>query len=103
MDWLQALSNTQRAYRKAAERFLLWAITHKGKALSSMSNEDCIEYRDFLADPQPRSRWCAEVAGSIFSCASMNCHCARLKLRPAFTFGPEVRVTPTADHGLPIR
>ena len=22
-----------------------------------MSNEDCIEYRDFLADPQPRSRW----------------------------------------------
>jgi hypothetical protein len=32
MDWLQALSHTQRAYRKEAERFLLWAITHKGKA-----------------------------------------------------------------------
>ena len=60
MDWLQSLSNTQRAYRKEAERFLLWAIVHKGKALSSMSNEDCIEYRDFLADPQPRSRWCGE-------------------------------------------
>ncbi len=60
MDWLQALSNTQRAYRKEAERFLLWAVTHKGKALSSMSNEDCIEYRDFLADPQPRSRWCGD-------------------------------------------
>ena len=60
MDWLQALSNTQRAYRKEAERFLLWAITHKGKALSSMSNEDCIEYRDFLVDPQPRSRWCGD-------------------------------------------
>jgi site-specific recombinase XerD len=60
MDWLQALSHTQRAYRKEAERFLLWAITHKGKALSSMSNEDCIEYRDFLADPQPRSRWCGD-------------------------------------------
>ena len=60
MDWLQALSNTQRAYRKEAELFLLWAITHKGKALSSMSNEDCIEYRDFLADPQPRSRWCGD-------------------------------------------
>ena len=28
LDWLQALSNTQRAYRKEAERFLLWAITH---------------------------------------------------------------------------
>jgi len=60
LDWLQALSNTQRAYRKEAERFLLWAILHQGKALSSMSNEDCIAYRDFLADPQPRSRWCGE-------------------------------------------
>ena len=60
MDWLQALSNTQRAYRKEAERFLLWAVVHKGKALSSMTNEDCIEYRDFLADPQPRSRWCGD-------------------------------------------
>ena len=60
MDWLQALSNTQRAYRKEAERFLLWAVTHKGKALSSMSNEDCTLYRDFLADPQPRSRWCGD-------------------------------------------
>ena len=60
MDWLQALSNTQRAYRKEAERFLLWSITHKGKALSSMSNEECTQYRDFLADPQPRSRWCGD-------------------------------------------
>ena len=60
LDWLQALSHTQRAYRKEAERFLLWAITHKGKALSSMSNEDCTLYRDFLADPQPRSRWCGD-------------------------------------------
>ena len=59
-DWLQALSNTQRAYRKEAERFLLWAVTHKGKSLSSMSNEDCTQYRDFLADPQPRSRWCGD-------------------------------------------
>ena len=60
LDWLQALSNTQRAYRKEGERFLLWAITHKGKALSSMTNEDCTLYRDFLADPQPRSRWCGD-------------------------------------------
>jgi site-specific recombinase XerD len=60
LDWLQSLSNTQRAYRKEAERFLLWAVTHKGKALSSMSNEDCTQYRDFLADPQPRSRWCGD-------------------------------------------
>ena len=67
LDWLNALSHTQRAYRKEAERFLLWAITHKGKALSSMSNEDCIEYRDFLADPQPRSRWCGDRARERWS------------------------------------
>ena len=60
LEWLQSLSHTQRAYRKEAERFLLWAVTHKGKALSSMSNEDCTQYRDFLADPQPRSRWCGD-------------------------------------------
>lgn len=57
-DWLQQLSNTQRAYRTEAERFLLWATLQKRKALSSLTHEDCIEYRDFLADPQPRSRWC---------------------------------------------
>jgi site-specific recombinase XerD len=67
LDWLQALSNTQRAYRKEAERFLLWAITHRGKALSSMSNEDCTQYRDFLADPQPRSRWCGDRARERWS------------------------------------
>jgi len=60
LDWLQALSHTQRAYRKEAERFLLWAILHQGKALSSMTNEDCVAYRNFLADPQPRSRWCGD-------------------------------------------
>ena len=52
------LSHTQRAYRKEAERFLLWALLVRGKALSSMTHEDCVAYRDFLADPQPRSRWC---------------------------------------------
>ena len=57
-DWLAQLSNTQRAYRTEAERFLLWATLQKRKALSSLTHEDCIEYRDFLADPQPRSRWC---------------------------------------------
>ncbi len=67
LDWLQALSNTQRAYRKEAERFLLWAITHQGKALSSMRTEDCALYRDFLADPQPRSRWCGDRARERWS------------------------------------
>lgn len=60
LDWLQMLSNTQRAYRKEAERFLLWAIVERGRALSSMNNEDCVAYRDFIANPLPKARWCAD-------------------------------------------
>lgn len=60
LEWLQYLSHTQRAYRKEAERFLLWAVVQQGKPLSSMTTEDCAQYREFLADPQPRSRWCGE-------------------------------------------
>lgn len=58
-EWLSFLSHTQRAYRKEAERFLLWAVVERRKPLSSMTTEDCIAYRDFVTDPQPRARWCA--------------------------------------------
>jgi site-specific recombinase XerD len=57
-DWVADLSHTQRAYRKEAERFLLWAVLNRGKALSSIDPGDCRAYVAFLADPQPRSRWC---------------------------------------------
>ena len=67
LDWLSALSHTQRAYRKEAERFLLWAIISKRKALSSMTNEDCAEYRDFLADPSPKGTWCGPRARERWS------------------------------------
>jgi len=50
------LSSTQRAYRKEAERLLLWAILERKKALSSLSVEDATEYRTFLAAPP--STWC---------------------------------------------
>jgi site-specific recombinase XerD len=52
------LSHTQRAYRREAERFMLWTILERGKAMSSMTQEDCVAYRDFLANPTPRQRWC---------------------------------------------
>lgn len=65
--WLDTLSNTQRAYRKEAERFLLWAILVRGKALSSMALEDCIAYREFLADPQPKAEWCGHRAHERWS------------------------------------
>lgn len=50
-SWLKARgnnSNTQAAYKKEAERFLLWAIIEKRTALSSLSLEDCAEYLTWL-------------------------------------------------------
>jgi site-specific recombinase XerD len=48
---------TQRAYRKEAERLILWAVIERGRALSSLTTEDAVAYRAFLRHPTPRSRW----------------------------------------------
>ncbi|MGC8213186.1 phage integrase family protein [Ralstonia pseudosolanacearum] len=48
---------TQRAYRKEAERLILWAIVERGRPLSSLTTEDAIAYRGFLRRPTPRERW----------------------------------------------
>ena len=48
---------TQRAYRKEAERLILWAIIERGRALSSLTTEDAVAYRAFLRHPAPRGRW----------------------------------------------
>jgi len=48
-------THTWRAYRKEAERFLLWAVLERRKALSSLDGDDCVAYRDFLA--APGSEW----------------------------------------------
>lgn len=58
LDWLNDLSNTQRAYRKEAERFLLWAVVQHKKAMSSMTAEDCAAYLSFVGKPAPVDRWC---------------------------------------------
>ena len=48
---------TQRAYRKEAERLILWALVERGVALSSLATEDAVAYRAFLRQPSPRQRW----------------------------------------------
>ncbi|MFC0403089.1 site-specific integrase [Paraburkholderia rhizosphaerae] len=48
---------TQRAYRKEAERLILWAIVERDCALSSLTTDDAIAYRSFLRRPTPRERW----------------------------------------------
>jgi site-specific recombinase XerD len=51
-SWLATKSgspNTSRAYRKEAERLILWAVIERQKALSDLSVEDCSAYRDWLS------------------------------------------------------
>lgn len=51
-SWLDTKSgnqNTQRAYQKEAERMLMWSILERGKALSNLSVEDCVAYRNWLS------------------------------------------------------
>jgi integrase len=45
---------TLRSYTKEVERFLLWSVVVRGKALSSLVVDDCEAYKDFLQDPDPR-------------------------------------------------
>ncbi len=58
-SWLSLHESTatQRAYRKEAERLILWAIIERGRALSSLTTDDAIAYRAFLRRPTPRERW----------------------------------------------
>ncbi|MGE0314180.1 MAG: phage integrase family protein [Lautropia sp.] len=55
--WIEARAgsnaNTQRAYRREAERLLIWAIFERRKPVSSLTVEDAIAFRVFLRDPQP--------------------------------------------------
>ena len=60
--WLANFTGKQTtfdAYRKEAERLLLWCVVQLGKPLSSLSHEDWLSYRSFLHDPAPRDRWVA--------------------------------------------
>jgi site-specific recombinase XerD len=48
---------TLRAYRKEAERLILWAIVERERPLSSLTTEDAIAYRAFMRRPTPHRRW----------------------------------------------
>jgi site-specific recombinase XerD len=59
--WLTEYSqskDTQRNYRKDAERLLLWSINEKQKPLSSLNAEDLLTYSKFLDNPP--SHWCGK-------------------------------------------
>lgn len=44
----RAQEKTRRAYQKEIERFLLWCITVRGTPMSSVLQEDCEAYKDFI-------------------------------------------------------
>jgi len=51
--------HTYRAYRKEAERLLLWAVLERSKPLSSLDADDALAYLHFLTHPEPAARWCS--------------------------------------------
>jgi site-specific recombinase XerD len=57
--WLSLYESgaTLRAYRKEAERLILWAVLERGRAMSSLNVEDAVAYRAFLRRPSPANRW----------------------------------------------
>ncbi|XKE47396.1 site-specific integrase [Halomonas organivorans] len=57
--WLaeyRASPHTQRAYRREAERLLLW-LADRGMALAEVRREHLDAFEAFLGDPRPRDRW----------------------------------------------
>ena len=56
-------ATTYRTYQKESERFLLWAIIERQKPLSSLNRDDVEAYMDFLSNPQPKEKWCANYGG----------------------------------------
>lgn len=58
--WLNTARSprTREAYRREAERLLLWCWAEHGQAFSSLLLEDLQAYFKFCEDPQPANRWC---------------------------------------------
>jgi site-specific recombinase XerD len=49
---------TFRAYKKEAERFLVWCVTERNTSLSELKREDVLAYGEFLKNPMPKEKWC---------------------------------------------
>ncbi|MEQ6917461.1 tyrosine-type recombinase/integrase [Halomonas aquatica] len=60
LDEYRASPQTRRAYRREAERLLLW-LAEQGRGLGELRREDLDGYEAFLADPRPVARWIGPV------------------------------------------
>lgn len=54
---LHESAHTVRAYRREAERLLLWTVVERRLPLSSLTTEDATAFRAFLRRPAPAARW----------------------------------------------
>jgi len=56
-EWLREKASdskpTARAYRREAERLLIWAARQHQKSLSDLDRNDYVAYREFLSNPGP--------------------------------------------------
>jgi site-specific recombinase XerD len=64
-DRLGRPAHTTIAYAREARRFLLWLQVERKTSLIGAALEDCVAYKSFLADPQPRERWCAPRGAKV--------------------------------------
>ena len=64
-------AHTLAAYRKEAERFLLW-LGERGQTLADVRIEEVLDYSQFLKDPQPRAKWCLELEPKLLNTGALN-------------------------------
>ncbi|WP_089709856.1 tyrosine-type recombinase/integrase [Halomonas daqiaonensis] len=60
LDEYRASPRTQRAYRREAQRLMLWLV-EQGRGLDELRREDLDRFEAFLADPRPAERWIGPV------------------------------------------
>ncbi|MDZ7852903.1 MAG: site-specific integrase [Halomonas sp.] len=60
LDEYRSSPRTQRAYRREAQRLLLW-LAEQGRGLDALRREDLDLFESFLADPRPAERWIGPV------------------------------------------
>lgn len=93
--WLKAKAqspHTRASYRCQVERLALWAYFKRGRALSALTHDDCVHYRDFMADPDPdwcgppRPRWHRAWKPFQGKLSRRSRHAARLILQGFFEF-----------------
>ena len=63
LDLYSGQPKTRRSYTKELERFLLWCVQYRRKPLSSVLQDDCKAYLDFLKKPD--KSWVGPRAGRM--------------------------------------